>query len=314
METTIYIYTKFDKDVKKYLSSQLTTNYAVYFHDELLENMQFETFIKCKYCLGNIPLTWCNANENLIWLQLNSAGIDPYNKLVNPPFSLTNLRGFFAESVAETTLAGILAFYRGIDKLIRYQSNNEWVGHALRPSLIKLHRKKVWVLGGGSIANKFIELIAPFNCEITQTTLSELKMNAHSNDFFEKRALNVDLLVLILPEIPETIHYLNKEKLSLLSANTLVVNTGRGSSIEEAELKKLLTENKILGAVLDVNEIEPIPTDNSIWKFPNVILTQHTAGGWAEEKMEIARFFIKQLRKKEEGIELENYVDCERGY
>ncbi len=314
MKDSIYIYTNFDVEVKKYISSELVTNYTIYFHDELLENMQLETFNKCKYCLGNVPLDWCDANENLIWLQLNSAGIDPYNKLVNPPFLLTNLRGFFAESVAETTLAGILAFYRGIDKLVMYQADNEWIGHALRPSLHKLHRKKVWVLGGGSIANKFIELLAPFNCQITQTSLSDLKMNTHSIDFFSKRAQSIDLLVLILPEIPETIHYLNKDKLSMLSANTLVVNTGRGSSIDEEELKILLVKNKILGAVLDVNEVEPIPVENSIWKLSNVILTQHTAGGWAEEKLEIAKFFIKQLRRKEVGIELENFVDCERGY
>jgi glyoxylate/hydroxypyruvate reductase len=314
MQKMIYIHTKFDNSVKQLIIDKIEAKYKVHFHDELLENMQFETFKKCSYCLGNVPFYWCQNAENLLWLQLHSAGIDPYHQLQKPKFRLTNLRGFFAESVAETTLAGILAFYRGLDKLTKYQLDNEWVGHALRPSLHKLHRKKVWVLGGGSIANKFIELIKPFDCDIIQTSLSELKANVHSIDFFKNNAKSIELLVLVLPEIPETIKYLHKATLSCLNANTLIVNTGRGSSIDQEILKEKLIKNEVLGAVLDVTELEPIPTNDSIWNMPNVILTQHTAGGWADEKMEIAQFFLQQLEKLELGKELENYVDCERGY
>jgi glyoxylate/hydroxypyruvate reductase len=314
MKQSIYIYSAFGPAQKGLLLQELNEKYNVIFHEEVLENMQFDVFANCDYCLGNIPLQWCLLPKKLKWLQLHSAGIDPYNQLTSPDFLITNLRGFFAESVAETTLAGILAFYRGIDRLANYKTDNQWVGSALRPSLHKLHRKKIWVLGGGSIANKFIELIAPFDCQITQTKLSELKLNAHSDDFFAKNAHLVDILVLILPEIPESIHYLNKERLSRLNANTLIVNTGRGSSIAEEDLKQILVEGKLMGAVLDVNEVEPIPSENTIWKLPNVILTQHTAGGWIEEKKEITQLFIKQLSKIERGEPLDNYVDCERGY
>lgn len=314
MEASIYIYTKFENSEKEVLKQKLSNNYVLFFHDELLENMQFDAFKKCAFCLGNVPLDWCKSSENLKWLQLHSAGIDPYNTLVNPSFIITNLRGYFAESVAETTIAGILAFYRGIDRLNTLQLDNEWVGNVIRPSLQLLHRKKVWVLGGGSIANKFISLIQPYNCEIVQSTLRELKANAHSVEYFQKMGENVDILVYILPELPELKHHLRAETLSLLNANTLVVNTGRGSSINTSDLIDFLQKKQIRGAVLDVTEQEPLPVDNPLWKMENVILTQHSAGGWEDENIGKVNFFTSQLKKYELGNVLENLVDCERGY
>jgi glyoxylate/hydroxypyruvate reductase len=311
---SIYIYTYFETPEKQLLKNQLEEKFEVIFHDEIPKDQQFEFFAKCKYCLGNIPLDWCKKTENLQWLQLHSAGIDPYNQLSEAKFPITNLRGFFAESVAETTLAGVLAFYRGYNQLTTLQNNKKWVGNVIRPTLEILHRKNVWVLGGGSIAYRFIDLIKPFDCKIEQSSLSELKLNAHSLEYFEKRAENADLLVLILPEIPETIHYLNKENLSKINAKTLIVNVGRGSSIEEQELKQLLANGKIKGAVLDVTELEPITVSDSLWEMPNVILTQHSAGGWDGESRGKVDFFLKQLDNLLNNKPLENIVDCERGY
>ncbi|MES2798072.1 MAG: hypothetical protein V4683_19040, partial [Bacteroidota bacterium] len=103
MKESIYIYSKFAETEKNALISFFGVENEVFFHDTVPENIQFETFKKCQYCLGNIPISWCLSAQNLKWLQLHSAGIDPYNTLVNPSFIITNLRGYFAESVAETT-------------------------------------------------------------------------------------------------------------------------------------------------------------------------------------------------------------------
>ena len=310
----VYIYSKFETKEKDTLLNNLGVKYELHFHDEIIEKRQFEIFKKCSICLGNVPLDWCKESTNLKWLQLHSAGIDPYNLLENPTFLITNLRGYFAESVAETTLAGILAFYRGIDRLYGYQLNNHWIGQPIRASLQKLHRKKVWVLGGGSIANKFISLIKPYDCDITQSLLRNLKTNANSLDNFKNLAQNIDIIVLILPEIPELTHYLNQKTLTCLSPKALIVNSGRGSSVKTDDLKVFLQENKGAGAVLDVTEIEPLPKDDSLWGMNNVILTQHSAGGWEGENSGKVAFFLQQLSKFEIGGELENSVDCSRGY
>lgn len=310
----IYIYSKFDQAEKTLLKDYFSNENTLFFHDEILENMQFDTFLTCDYCLGNVPLDWCLASKNLKWIQLHSAGIDPYNKLVNPSFQITNLRGYFAESVAETTLAGILSFYRGLDRLQALQLKNQWVGNILRSSLLKLHRKNIWILGGGSIANKFIDLVHPFGCNVKQSRLSELIMNAHSPDYFKNKAEKIDIMVLILPEVPEMTHYINIETLALLSPITLIVNSGRGTTINTADLKEALINKQIQGAVLDVTEIEPLPADDSLWQMPNVILTQHTSGGWEGENIGKVDFFIENFKLLKAGKPLENIVNIARGY
>ena len=310
----IYVYSKFSDFEKDYFQNLCAEKYILHFHDNIADNEQLSTFLQCQFCLGNVPLKWCYETENLEWMQLHSAGIDPYNQLAEQKFPITNLRGYFAESVAETTLAGIMAFYRGIDRLVRLQAEGKWVGNSIRPSLLKLHRNRVWVLGGGSIANKFIELLAPYNCQIIQTSLRDVIANSNSIEFFEKHSVDQDLIVLILPEIPESIHFLNADKIAKIEGKTVVVNVGRGSSIDESSLRTALKEGRIKGAVLDVTEVEPIAAYDAIWALPNVILTQHSAGGWDGEMLGKIDFFMKNLARFEAGEELENLIDTARGY
>ena len=79
-------------------------------------------------------------------------------------------------------------------------------------------------------------------------------------------------------------------------------------------LIELLQENKIMGAVLDVTYKEPLPTENPLWVMSNVLLTQHSSGGWAEEASDKVKFFLSNLERFESGEELVNNVDLVKGY
>ena len=68
------------------------------------------------------------------------------------------------------------------------------------------------------------------------------------------------------------------------------------------------------GAVLDVTEIEPLPKESPLWTLPNVILTQHTAGGRANEDSGKVELFIENTKRFERGEAIENKVDIARGY
>ena len=65
----------------------------------------------------------------------------------------------------------------------------------------------------------------------------------------------------------------------------------------------------IAGAVLDVTNKEPIPQNHPLWKVPNVILTQHTGGGYRDEILDKVDLFLENLKHFEEGSELQNVVD-----
>jgi glyoxylate/hydroxypyruvate reductase len=303
----IYIYTPFAETEIQKLKDSLSSRYEVFIRTELPEEQQETLFRTCQICYGNPPLTWLENNETLQWLQLNSTGLDPYQQLGDYSFKFTNLKGFFAQSVAETALAGILGMYRRIDHLARLQSEQHWVGVPLRATLQLLHQSKVVILGSGAIGLKIKELLTGFQCD---TTILNSKTISQLADYLP----NTDILIAALPETKETIGLLNKTYLDMLKPSALFVNVGRGSAVDEEYLIKLLQENKTMGAVLDVTETEPLPIESPLWEMSNVLLTQHSSGGWAAESSEKILFFLENLERFESGEELVNNVDLERGY
>ena len=303
----IYIYTPFSEpEIQKFRETLSPKHQVIIGEEQPVEDREAQ-FRTCEICYGNPPLSWLANNEILRWLQLNSTGLDPYQQITDYHFKLTNLKGFFGQSVAETTLAGILGIYRRIDHLARLQSEKHWVGTPLRTTLHLLNKKKVLILGSGAIGLKIEELLTGFQCA---TTILNSKTITQLADYLP----NTDILITALPETKETIGLLNKEFLNMLKSTALFVNVGRGSAVDEVFLIKLLQENRIMGAVLDVTEKEPLPTESPLWGMSNVLLTQHSSGGWAEEAAEKVNFFLNNLDRFENGEELMNNVDLVKGY
>lgn len=303
----IYIHTKFESAEVAIIKEQLSGKYEVLIGEEIsLENRE-QHFLQADICFGNVPLAWAQKTTQLKWLQLHSAGLDPYQQLENYTFQITNLKGFFGQSVAETTVAGILAMYRGVAHLSKLQTESKWIGTPLRSSLHLLSNAKVLVLGAGAIGQKVKDLLIGFNCE---TTVLDSKTVVNLDEYLP----TTDILVATLPETPETIGLLNKTRLQMLKPSALFVNVGRGSAVDEEALIELLQQNKIYGAVLDVTAKEPIPENHVFWQMPNVLLTQHTSGGWAEENLDKIRFFIENLERFEKGEALINIANLARGY
>ena len=80
----------------------------------------------CEVAFGNPPASWLADAPKLRWVQLESVGFGEYASLdwktLGRTLRLSNLKGFFAEPVAQSILAGLLAHYRGIARLARLQA------------------------------------------------------------------------------------------------------------------------------------------------------------------------------------------------
>ena len=88
-------------------------------------------------------------------------------------------------------------------------------------------------------------------------------------------------LITILPDTEATKHILNAERLAQLPKGASVINPGRGSLIDEQALLDALGNAEqpghLRGALLDVFQKEPLPTNSPLWQHPNVIVTPHMA-------------------------------------
>ena len=266
----------------------------------------------CEIVFGNPEAAIVAANTKLRWMQLESVGFGEYVGLdwTRPEgrVTVTNLAGFFADPVAETALAGILALYRGIDVLVRFQSEGHWVGDPLRTRLRSLKGATVVLVGQGAINRRLAELLAPFRCSITPIT------RGSPASVLDEALARADLVVCTAPDTTETRGMFDAARLARLPAAAIFCNFGRGSILDEDALADALDAGRLSGAVIDVTRQEPLPFGHRFWTTPNLILTQHSGGGTADELDRKIDLFLANLARFRAGAPLEGVVDFSRGY
>ena len=286
---------------------------TVHVHGHSSEDAGLEpSFANCEVVFGNVPASWLTQGKELRWIQLDSVGFDEYRDLdwrrLGKDVTVTNLAGFFADPVAETALAGILALHRGIDRLVRLQSARDWQGDQLRKNLRTLAGANVVLFGYGSINRRLAAMLHPFGCNITQFG------RGWKAEQLEGALSAADIVVSAVPETNTTIGLFDAARLSLLKCTALFVNLGRGSVIAEDALAKRLREGRLGGAVIDVTSREPLPHAHEFWTCPNLILTQHTGGGTEDEIDRKIDAFADNLTRYRSGKPLVGIVDFEKGY
>jgi phosphoglycerate dehydrogenase-like enzyme len=84
-----------------------------------------------------------------------------------------------------------------------------------------------------------------------------------------------DFLTLHLPASPETDKVMNATRLRSMKPTAFLINTARGTLVDEPALEVALRENWIAGAALDVFDTEPLPADHPLRTAPNTVLTPH---------------------------------------
>jgi phosphoglycerate dehydrogenase-like enzyme len=125
-------------------------------------------------------------------------------------------------------------------------------------------------------------------------------------------AAGLDYLVCVLPNTESTRRMVDAEVLQALPKHALLVNIGRGRTVDEKALAEALSSGQLAGAILDVFENEPLPPDHFLWDIPNVIITSHTSGPSFPE--DLAKVFVRNYWRYISGQTLLHLVDFERGY
>jgi phosphoglycerate dehydrogenase-like enzyme len=121
-----------------------------------------------------------------------------------------------------------------------------------------------------------------------------------------------DFVVLTLPLSDETRGLVGPAELAALKPTAWLLNLARGPIVDEAALLAALRARRIGGAVLDVFDTEPLPTDHPLWGFDNVVVTPHISG--PSTPREIGPIFNDNLRRYATNRPLRHPVDRTRGY
>ena len=307
----IYIACELESLEKKILKDNLK-KHNLYFSNLRFKEIADNNFLKCEIVFGNIPSNWVKQSSKIKWLQLESTGFGEYSNVkknfLDKGVIITNLKSFFACQVAQTTMAGIFSFYRGLDAFTLLKNEKKWIGDPMRAKLEILNNKNVLFFGKGSINKEISKYLKVFNCQY-----SFIDSNSKKN-FIIKKLKKAEIVICALPGTANTKMLFNKKMISSLSKKTILVNVGRGNLIDEKYLIKKLKNNFLKGAILDVTAEEPLRKNNPLWSCPNLILTQHTGGGYKDEMVDKINFFLDNLQKYLKKSKVLNKINPSKGY
>ena len=165
----------------------------------------------------------------------------------------------------------------------------------------EVYGKTLGLIGFGDIAQKTRDLALGLGIK---TVAYDPYLDKDSNLWKETKNLLLDNLLSIsdiislhIPLSKETKNLIDEKKLRLIKNSSVIINTSRGGIIDENSLAKLLKENKIGGAALDVFSKEPINKVNAK-KFEgldNIILTPHIGGVTKESNERVSKMIAKKI-------------------
>lgn len=235
-------------------------------------------------------------------IQTLSAGVNWLVGRVPAHITVCNARGVFDEPLAEWAVGAILAMQRGLIASRDAQARSAWLPFV--PD--ELRGKRVVILGHGSIGTAIAERLRPFRVDIVgvgRTARDGVRAVADLDDVLP----GADILVSVLPLTSQTLHLLDARALSLLPGGALVVNAGRGATVDTDALTRELASGR-LRAALDVVDPEPLPGDHPLWALPNVLLSAHVAGDSPTTDMAMFELVGDQIRRLAAGQSLLNEV------
>ncbi len=184
----------------------------------------------------------------------------------------------FTLPVADSVMGYLLAFARRLPWMDRAMKAGVWEkipGKAL-------HECTLGVVGVGAIGKTVIRRARAFGMKILGNDIVEIDHVFIAETGVEMTTLDdllarADFVSLNCDLNPTSLHLINARSLNLMRPDAILVNTARGSVVDEQALVEGLKAGTIGGAALDLFEIEPLPAESPLRKMDNVMLAPHNA-------------------------------------
>jgi len=246
----------------------------------------------------------------LKWLQSAAAGFDHpvFGQLAQKGARLTTSHGQ-AVGMADHVVAGVLDCFQRGDERRAAQSERAWRRLPFREVM-----GSSWlIVGFGAVGQGVAERARAFGAKITGVRrdqsphpLADLIAPVEKLADLSGEA---DVVVLCAPLSAATRHIAGARLFAAMKKGSVLVNVGRGGLLDEAALVAALDAGAPAAAVLDVFEVEPLPTESPLWSHPGVKITAHASGATAGEDLRNQQLFLENLTRYLAGQPLLNEVD-----
>ena len=256
------------------------------------------------------------------WLQSGGAGVDnlPLPDLAAHGVLVSNASGVHAVNMGEHVLAMMLAFARGIPRLVRAQSDRMWRDEPTRSEVFELSGQTVLLVGVGDIGLAAGERAVAFGMRVLGArrrldgSVPKWLDEVVPLDRLDDALARADHVVVSLPLTAATRGLFDADRLAAMRRGAYLYNVGRGAVVETTALVASLASGHLGGAGLDVVDPEPLPGDSPLWAMDNVLITAHTAGATPRYWDRVIEILVANVARYRDGEALLNEVDLAAGY
>jgi phosphoglycerate dehydrogenase-like enzyme len=260
----------------------------------------------------------------LRWVHSGAAGVGGslHPGMMRSPVVLTNSAGVHAVPMAETLLAMILHFSRGLDIAVAAQRQGRWDKEpfeAVDTPVRELGDATLGVLGFGGIGRELARRATALGMRV----LAHKRRPAEApsgvellfgDDGLDRLLAESDFVAVTLPETESTRGLIGPARIERMRAGAVLCNVGRGRIIDEAALAAALSTGHLRGAGLDVFEREPLPASSPLWGMRNVVVLPHVSATSRRFWRRQTDLIVQNLRRYQRGETLRNTVDKQAGY
>jgi len=216
--------------------------------------------------------------------------------------------------VAEHTVLLTLAVCKRLPFADSELREGRWHINTLRPHSLELYGRTIGYVGMGRIAREVAVRFKAFGTKgiyydpyVALPEEQEMEVDLRRVGFDELMR-TADVVTLHVPATKETHHLIDSEAFHKMKRTAILINTSRGSIVDEAALCEALRNGVIAGAGLDVFEVEPFQPSNPLAAMENVVLTPHISAGTRDALKAKMRALFENLVRFFNGEEMENRV------
>ena len=234
----------------------------------------------------------------LQWIQSLATGVDHFLRCpsLKPNVLITSGRGIHGPPMREQVIYMMMAVSRDAVRAVGDQKAHFWE----RRLWSTLHGKTAAIAGTGVVGAAIGELLKALGMHVIGVTREPRAAAGFDEMIATDRLADVarraDYLINMLPASENNIGIFDAAIFAAMKPTAFYISAGRGQTVDEAALLKVLGERRIAGAALEVFQTEPLPPDSPFWDLPNVFITPHVGGYVIEYEDFIMPLIVDNMR------------------
>lgn len=244
------------------------------------------------------------AGRDLVVVSTMSVGVDHIDlkEATNRGIYVCNTPGVLTEATADHTFALLIAAARRLAEVDHFVRAGKWL-MPWSPTMFlgaSVYGKTLGIVGLGLIGQAVAERAHGFKMKVLYykrhrlSSIEEKELGVEYREF-DELLKESDFVSLHVPATEETSNLVGEKELKLMKPTAILVNTSRGTVVDEKALVKALKARWIQGAGIDVWAKEPTDPDNPLFKLDNTVLAPHIGSATIEARTKMSELSARNL-------------------